>query len=799
MVERLDCEYLMEECLHTVNNSPLSTSDSGYGSSLSTISEVEKPIYELYIPPPSGLGRDDAFSYHITTRNFFAYAVGKPVVGERLSSALTDLWRRLRDWLPRSALLSNMSNYLEKQGYSKFAENPEHALACLKFAEIARSRDIWIDAFVHCVGMHERLFLSPEFAGLSNTTNALITRASLEMDLHIARIVRALGSFLEEELGTEHLGLSKSARDHLDHFRSFLHAFYVDKLGYFPPKDTTPWNKRPWTAMHRDFQGLYDYLVDSESTSDWTTARALTGGVCVIQNVQAFDQRHGYDPLPHPLPLLPEAPARPRRSMSSQKGLRTFKLGKQGSMPEPKITANQALAIATNCLKGEVMLCPLVQEYQRFERQKQEPKLDAAEARKVRWLLIYGALQMLTSIMRAPMEVKNTETPYALCVLTIGCPPWAEDESDSEEDIEDVSYSSPSAKLVVESLDALEGKSVSRISIHPDCEADSADEFFASNTISRHNSQMDLNMMPSPLRINTQLSRTASIRSSMHSSVQALHKSVVGSLSKRNSLHRESLQREPRKVRSYCEIVVEDYGNGLNEVSWYDEEDSRPQTAFHLEDTPTIDVNNPLLEFDFDFAATNGEPTLEYNQLSGQFDVHELPAVTAHSPAESYFSSASGDLINSNRSSYQPDSDSEGTDISSWDGGSCNGDNDNDTPISQVETPRDGESTPKQLCYRPSNPNFDAELAAINVIGGCYIPTGMSRHTMTGAVAQMITLPVSRFHQRTLSDESALSHASSQYPEESIQAADIEEVECRGRRRSRAADRMSRQSFVVAS
>ena len=72
----------------------------------------------------------------------------------------------------------------------------------------------------------------------------------------------------------------------------------------------------------------------------------------------------------------------------------------------------------------------------------------------------------------------------------------------------------------------------------------------------------------SPLR----LSRTGSIRNSMHSSVQALHRSVVGSLSKRNSIRSEI-----KSTPSQCEILVEDYSMGA-----YD--DWRPATAFHEEE-----------------------------------------------------------------------------------------------------------------------------------------------------------------------------------------------------------------------
>lgn len=794
-VRQLDCTYLLEQCLHTRNkwssnpNEDDNHSDSGYGSSLSTISEIDA-TYELYVPAPDGLSRDEAFQYHITTRNFFAYAVGRPVVGERLSNALVDLWKRLRDWLPSPAPSVDFTVYLERQGYLNLAESSEHALACLKFAEVARIEDVWIDAFVHCVGMHERLDLSPEWAGLSNTTIALITRASLEMDLHIARVVRALGCFLEEELGTEHLGLSKASRDHLDHFRSFLHAFYVDKLGYFPPSEAGSWSKRPWAGMYDDFQKLYEYLVDTESTTDWTSNHGLNGGICVTQNVQSFDLRHGYEPLPHPLPLLPKKTSSKRRSISSQRGLRSLKLGRTDSLPDSKLTPGQALQVASNSSNAEIIGCSLVQEYQRFERQKTDNKLDAAESRKVRWLLIYSTLQMLTSIMKAPPEVRDVKTPhYPLCVLTSGCPPW--EQLEDEEMLDEPTTSSSKVLLVPDALEALEGRS-SRISIHPDCEADNAEDFFASNqgnTLSRRESTMSLSQMPSPLRITTQIpSKSNSLRSSVHSSVQALHRSVVGSLTRKVPSRKNSLI-EPKPAPSYCEILVENFDDKADGEE-EDEEDERPQTAFRSSESPAELLvgppvpSNPLQEFDFDLAAMNGEPVLESTQVASEdfepsFIIDDAEYI-AGSPCKSDFSTTSEDALGSNRSSILPDCDSPDTDISSWDG-----DSKRDSDASDKSFASKPQSSLKQLCYRPSIGNLEnAQGSSASLNGGTYKPTGM------------IPAPVSRFaHKKTLSIGSVASQGSSIYPEEGLQAGDVEE-ESRGRGRSRELDRQAGFNFV---
>jgi hypothetical protein len=43
-------------------------------------------------------------------------------------------------------------------------ECTDYALASLFYAEHYKLRDVWVDAFAHCVGMNESLVLSPEFS-----------------------------------------------------------------------------------------------------------------------------------------------------------------------------------------------------------------------------------------------------------------------------------------------------------------------------------------------------------------------------------------------------------------------------------------------------------------------------------------------------------------------------------------------------------------------------------------------------------------------------------------------------------
>lgn len=133
------------------------------------------------------------------------------------------------------------------------------------------------------------------------------------MDMRLDYCGRRLGTFLEEDLSDAHLGLSSAARAHLDKFRSFLQSHFVAKLGYYPPTSCTDksaaFPKNVYGQMASEFQKLYDFLVDTSVTAtDSMPVISISqqGGICVAQSVQAFDQRHKYQPLAHPVPLLPE-------------------------------------------------------------------------------------------------------------------------------------------------------------------------------------------------------------------------------------------------------------------------------------------------------------------------------------------------------------------------------------------------------------------------------------------------------------------------------------------------------------
>ncbi|KAF1991973.1 hypothetical protein K402DRAFT_416470 [Aulographum hederae CBS 113979] len=540
-------------------------------------------VYEIFIPAPEDAMREEAFAWHITTRNFFAFVMRKSLVGTHLSQSLIKLRERLD--LFRADGVNNEEDfmaYLDELGYLDFGHSQDHALAILNYAEHFQLYDLWIDAFAHCVGMNDTLATSSEFESVPRVTKALITRAYLEMDLHLERVAKAMSNFLEDDLSAAYLGLSQGARAHLDRFRTFLHTYYVEKFGYWPPPKGSQFPKSLYKSMYFDFRNLYDFLVDTTSSEALELQRPATGGICVLQNVQAFDQRHKYTALPHPLPLEPNAPPEPSKRQS--RGF-SMMFGSKQSKTDRYMSVRASLSAATNTGDVEVMSSHLVRAYKRFEAEwssRQEEKVSVVDARKVRWLLIYGIVQMLISIIRAPKEVRDTDGPsYALCCLVPDSPPWESGiEALKMQIFAPLDQSTPAHEM--SSRPGTAGSimpdkplpTTPTYSIQPDCESD---DYFAPKSPAGATTPPRglLSDVPAPLRINSSHSNAPPI--ARNTSLRSI-KALSTAFSSRRTSVVVKKQQSP-----FCEILVQGYGNGLNQTT-VDEPDrtgtfTYPETA----------------------------------------------------------------------------------------------------------------------------------------------------------------------------------------------------------------------------
>lgn len=85
-------------------------------------------------------------------------------MGNHLGGALVGLLNSLNEF--RSEGEDNLQaiiDYMDEEGYADMSNQPDHALAIFFFAEHFQFKDLWIDAFAHCVGMNERLITRPGF------------------------------------------------------------------------------------------------------------------------------------------------------------------------------------------------------------------------------------------------------------------------------------------------------------------------------------------------------------------------------------------------------------------------------------------------------------------------------------------------------------------------------------------------------------------------------------------------------------------------------------------------------------
>jgi hypothetical protein len=130
-----------------------------------SVGDGELAVRKVFIPVPHGLGGSGRFMWDVTTRNFFAFCFGLPLIGYSLSEALVSLHERVTEWTGRDAQEA-VAEYLEAAGYRDLTHAPEHALSVLGYAEAFQIEGLWKTAFAHCVGMADALSSAPEFKAL---------------------------------------------------------------------------------------------------------------------------------------------------------------------------------------------------------------------------------------------------------------------------------------------------------------------------------------------------------------------------------------------------------------------------------------------------------------------------------------------------------------------------------------------------------------------------------------------------------------------------------------------------------
>ncbi|KAI4202508.1 MAG: hypothetical protein LQ346_001971 [Caloplaca aetnensis] len=418
-------------------------------------------LHELYVPWPGAETGIHSTIWHITTRNFFAVLTnGSALVGTTLHEAMYKLYERvsmypdyLNDDIDKTQWLTS---YITRHKFDDVRNNPSYAASLLAFSETPgiRWRDGYIEAFVHCVGMlNMGLRTIPEWKFITDQSRVLMDAAHLEMEDRLHRAQRWLLAFDFSPMWPMSSAPQSTARGCFDRLRKWLCKYYENAFLHWPPTNDATWLTRDMVVrLKSDFHSLYDYLVDRDVVFDGTyyrpnskwamnsksgqTFKSDTNELPITDILLGFDNKNGFPHIPHPYCLTP--PSTPAQN----KGKAPFNFKKPSSPTDvPSNSRRKALSYAeasnVYTLRDQFVHTELISNFIRFEQSDMIEGVDPFEARRGRWILIYGILQILATVsVDSPKLRYKDGAQYHLSPTMKGIVPWAEDESQPEPEAE---------------------------------------------------------------------------------------------------------------------------------------------------------------------------------------------------------------------------------------------------------------------------------------------------------------------------------------------------------------------------
>ena len=417
--------------------------------------------HEIYIPWPGAETGIHSTIWHITTRNFFAVMYdASALVGTTLHEAMFKLFERITmypDYLDRHiSKVAWLSDYIVRHKFDDVRNNPSYAASLLAFSETpgVQWREGYIEAFVHCTGMlNMGLQTIPEWRYITPHTKMFLQNASMEIEERIHRAQVWLLSFDFNEMWPAGSAPASAARGCFDRLRKWLCKYYENAFLHWPPTNEHTWLTHDMVVrLSNDFHGLYDYLVDRDIIFDGTEYRPSQKWAIVSRSGQSFradshdlpltdillsfDSRNKFPHIPHPYPMVPPSvPVQPKHKSA-------FKLSKPTSPGDLMAQSRRkalSYAEASNVyiLRDQYMYTDLVTNFIRFEQSDMLDGLDPFEARRGRWILIYGILQVLATVSVDSPNLRYREgAQYHLSPQMKGVVPWAERGSPPEEEAE---------------------------------------------------------------------------------------------------------------------------------------------------------------------------------------------------------------------------------------------------------------------------------------------------------------------------------------------------------------------------
>ncbi|KAK7698716.1 hypothetical protein SLS57_012515 [Botryosphaeria dothidea] len=443
---------------------PRSRTQSDVASSADLSNQEAEVTHEIWFPAPSYIKTPHAQRrHHVATRNFLALLYNKPIVGADLYEMLSelqmvmDIMYELNEPNRRPNTAAIIVDYIVGRRLDDVRGSLSNALGLLAWSE---KLDVgwdqgYLESFVHVVGMLTRgSFDRPEFKRLSPVTRHNLEKAYNGMQIKILNAEEKLSTFAFPELWhLPNVVANSPAFRASEFFRDWLKRYFARSFGQWPPKANQHGHWVTRELVHKlqgDFGAIYDVLInrdiiwtDNEArhTRKWemVSKTAVTDifspdlpGMPITDMLISFDNQHGYLHIPHPYPLLPRRVSSLTAAPAKKKNI--FGIGKKDKTASPRdpsehMKISLAFGDATNINKLGMMLeaNDLRDEFLEYEKNVAADLRDvpAADARLGRWLLLYGILQVLSTLSVDTEGIKHkADVPYFLSPSLENCPPW---------------------------------------------------------------------------------------------------------------------------------------------------------------------------------------------------------------------------------------------------------------------------------------------------------------------------------------------------------------------------------------
>ncbi|KAH6620591.1 hypothetical protein C7974DRAFT_236380 [Boeremia exigua] len=418
------------------------------------------PTHEIWFTAPTELRTSQAQRlHHVAIRNFLALLHGKPIVGADVFDMLTTLQAQIQvmydldgdnQFTSAERSVQMITDYLSQNGVDDARNDIKHALSLLAWAEQdgVKWRQGYLECFTHLAGaMTPQTEELSEFKRLSIVTRRNLGIAAKTLQLRVMEAEERLASFDFADLWKSSPKLTNGpVYQSYQAFRQFLIDHYGRIYGTWPPPSGTWLNRKTVLAMQNDFGSLYDYLVNRDvywnpreerASRKWEMQHRKSDDfeadlpeLGITDMLVVFDAQAGYTHIPHPYPLLPREVSGSSKEKEKKGFFSSLKKDKTKNVTKDA-KAHLQLSIvfsdATNIEKMDINFngSTLIDKFEQFELAADLKNVTPREARLGRWVLLYGILQVLSTLSVDVHSLRHTDgVRYFLCTDLKRCPEW---------------------------------------------------------------------------------------------------------------------------------------------------------------------------------------------------------------------------------------------------------------------------------------------------------------------------------------------------------------------------------------